>query len=93
MTGSVKVWLPFKDYTKLNKSCTFTVTITMSPVASRSIEDATEMTPSSLEMLNKPSAVESVKQRGRNQHLTQHTQSAVAITPEGGDYNLQCCRL
>lgn len=89
----MKVQLPFKGYTKLNKSCTFTVRITVSPVSSRSIEDATEMTPSLLEILNRPSAVESVKQRGGKQHLTQHIHSAVAITPEGGEYNLQWCRL
>lgn len=89
----MKVQLPFKGYTKLNKSCTFTVRITVSPVSSRSIEDATEMTPSLLEILNRPSAVESVKQCGGKQHLTQHIHSAVVITPEGGEYNLQWCRL
>lgn len=50
-----------KGYINLIMRCTFTVRVTVSPVSSRSIEDATEMTPSSLEILNKPSFVEPAK--------------------------------
>lgn len=55
--------------------------------------DATEMTPLLLEILNRPSAVESVKQCGGKQHLIGHIATTVVIKPEGGRYNLRCCRL
>lgn len=84
---------PFKSYTKINKNCTFTVRVTVSPVTSLSIGDATEMTPPSLEILNRPFAVESVKQCGRKQHCTEDMGTTVAITSDGGEYNLRWCRL
>lgn len=45
-------------YSKTN--CTFTVRVTVSPITSLSIFDNTDMTPSVGEILNRPSAVESV---------------------------------
>lgn len=44
----------------------------MSLVVSRSISEETDMTPSSLEILNRPSAVESVKQCRKNKDFLQN---------------------
>lgn len=67
----------------------------MSPVTSLSIGDATEMTPPSLEILNRPFAVESVKQCGEKQHCTEDMEQlwplqvmVVNTTFDGVDYSI-----
>lgn len=67
----------------------------MSEVTSLSIADDTDMTPSSLEILNRPSAVESVKQHGKKNNdnflltnLMQTNCSNVVVD----EYHLQCYR-